>query len=109
MSLTFPETALAAKTEVPDEILLSQCTDNGLQIVAADTSTEDEESPVNKSSTSIRSTSSKRIGRGKGENRGRGRRRKTSTSLRSNEVQSIIFLEKRFMRFLFLSDISDIF
>ncbi|VDM92609.1 unnamed protein product, partial [Onchocerca ochengi] len=85
LSLTFPETALAAKTEVPDEILLSQCTDNGLQIVAADTSTEDEESPVNKSSTSIRSTSSKRIGRGKGENRGRGRRRKTSTSLRSNE------------------------
>ncbi|VDP25487.1 unnamed protein product, partial [Onchocerca flexuosa] len=85
LPLTFPEAALATKTEIPDEILLSQCTDNGLQIVAADTSTEDEESPTNRSSTSVRSTSSKRIGRGKGESRGRGRRRKASTPLRSNE------------------------
>ncbi|KAM3716301.1 Chromobox protein [Dirofilaria immitis] len=84
--LTFSEAAVATKPEIPDEILLSQCADNGLQIVAADTSTEDEEPPVNRSSTSFRSTNNKRAARGKGGNRGRGRRRKASTPLRSNEV-----------------------
>ncbi|MCP9260638.1 M-phase phosphoprotein 8 [Dirofilaria immitis] len=83
--LTFSEAAVATKPEIPDEILLSQCADNGLQIVAADTSTEDEEPPVNRSSTSFRSTNNKRAARGKGGNRGRGRRRKASTPLRSNE------------------------
>ncbi|VDM20017.1 unnamed protein product [Wuchereria bancrofti] len=83
--LTFSERAATAKVEIPDELLLSECADNGLQIVAADTSTEDEESAVNRNGSSFRSISSRRSGRGRGGSRGRGRRRKVSTSLRSNE------------------------
>lgn len=90
--------------EIPDELLLSHCADNGLQIVAADTSTEDEESAVDRSSSSVRNLSNKRTGRGRGGNRGRGRRRKASTPLHSNEVQSKISLRKRFMQQLFLCD-----
>uniref|UniRef100_A0A915PVS2 Chromo domain-containing protein n=1 Tax=Setaria digitata TaxID=48799 RepID=A0A915PVS2_9BILA len=83
---TFAEATIAAKAEIPDEVLLTKLSDSGLQIVAADTSTEDEgSSALNRSSNSGRNISSKRTGRGRGGSRGRGRRKKTSTPLRSNE------------------------
>ncbi|VDN94027.1 unnamed protein product [Brugia pahangi] len=86
--LTFSERAATAKVEIPDELLLSECADNGLQIVAADTSTEDEGSAVNKNSSSFRNIGNRRSGRGRGGSRGRGRRRKVSP-LRSNEDVAI--------------------
>ncbi|CAG9535945.1 unnamed protein product [Cercopithifilaria johnstoni] len=79
---TFSEAAVATKSEIPDELLLSKCADDNLQIVAADTSTEDEQSEVNRSSSSARNIINKRTGRGRRGSRGRGRRGKASTPFR---------------------------
>lgn len=86
---TFSEAAIAAKSEIPDELLLLKRADTDLQIVAADTSTEDEQSAVNRSGSSILIINNKRTGRGRGRSRGRGRRGKASTPLRLIEVHTI--------------------
>ncbi|VDN06228.1 unnamed protein product [Thelazia callipaeda] len=88
LEMEHPESALALKSEVSSELLLSNFDEGELQIVAADTSVDDDIDSHIKNNTSSICKRQRRGSRRRGGCQGRGRVKQTALSLTPNQDAS---------------------